>query len=734
MKRSNSSLRFISLLMLLVFLLCVINVLVAGVFHIHARSLTNFDGYISSVATVNQTVYASRGNIYDANGQVVAQDVETYDIICYLDKSRVANKNTIAYVDDPLYAATVLSPILDMEVEDIYYYLTANPDLYQTELGPKGRNLSEETVNKIKEIPDLHGIGFRKSYRRNYPQGKDFAPYLVGFAQSDDSGQLVGKMGLEAYLNDELTGTNGKHVYQQSKNGYILEGMYEKEVPAVDGNDVYLTIDSSIQEALETAFDDVEEENNASKAWGAVVEISTGKILGWGQTPSFDPNVLDIEDYNNYGSQFAYEPGSVMKSFIYATAMDLGTYKGSDTFNSEPYCYLSSGSEPYRSYGNAYGCISNAGNKVWGNIELDYGLILSSNVATSTLLSDYVGTGNYLNYLRNFGFFEKVDTDNIPEITGTLNYTYPSEKLALTYGQGSSVTMLQLLQAYTAIFGNGEMVKPYYIDHIVDPNTNEIVYQAERTVVSTPIKESTAKQMQALLERVVSDPKGTAKFYSVDEVNIMAKTGTSEIAVDGSYGSSDSITSVMLAFPADNPQYMIYFAYISPYDYYNHTYSTPVKNLIRRVAILTNVGYNLSDNQINHSVTRNSMPALINMPSAEAYNLLSDEYDVILIGNGNTIIDQYPLAGDDAYTGQKVFLTTNSSFVSCPDFKGWSRKEISEYWYCSNIPITLTGYGIVTEQSVSPGTPIDANTEIIVSLSDIHPVKNDDSVLDDSGE
>ncbi|MBR2577660.1 MAG: penicillin-binding protein 2, partial [Erysipelotrichaceae bacterium] len=546
---------------------CIINVFVVSIFKVHVRSNTSLESYVQSVSLVSEKIYAKRGNIYDANGEIVAQDQKTYDIICFLDESRKSGNN-IAYVDDPLYTSQVLANFLDMDQSDIYYLLTSNPDLYQVELGIKGRNLSEETMNAILNYPNIHGIGFKESNKRIYSQGLSFAPYLIGFAQSDEDGKLIGKMGLEAYLNEELSGIDGKHIYQQDKHGYILTGMYEEKIPAENGYDVYTTIDTSIEQALEKAFEDVVEQNNASQAWGAVVEINTGKILAWGQTPSFDPNVLEIENYNNMGSQVPYEPGSVMKSFIYATAMDIGKYDGHAYFDSDPFCYLSNGNYPYRTYGgNSYGCISNAGRKSWGTIELDYGLIYSSNVATSTLLTDYVGPDTYSEYLEKFGFFQNVDTDGIAEVTGYKNYTWPSEKLALTYGQGSSVTMLQLLQAYTAIFGNGEMLKPYFIDKIVDTDSNEIIYTGKRTVVNTPIKESTAKEIQALLTRVVSDPAGTAKYYAVDEVNIMAKTGTSEIVEGSGYNSDDSITSVMLAFPAESPEYMIYFAYISPYDY-----------------------------------------------------------------------------------------------------------------------------------------------------------------------
>lgn len=721
MKQSNAMLRIIYLLALTLTIICIVNVFIVSVFKVHIRSNTSLEPYIESVSLVSETIYAKRGNIYDANGQIVAQDQKTYDIICYLDKNRKSGKN-VAYVDDPLYTSQVLANYLDMDASDIFYYLTNNPNLYQTELGLKGRNLSEETKNAILNYDGIHGIGFKESTKRIYNQGRNFAPYLIGYAQSDEDGKLIGKMGLEAYLNDELSGIDGKHIYQKDKNGYVLTGMREEVEPASNGYDVYTTIDTSIQQALETAFDEVTSQNNASKAWGSVMEINTGKILAWGQTPSFDPNDMNtIEDWTNMGSQVPYEPGSVMKSFIYATAMDIGTYNGHATFDSSAYCYLTNGNQPYRSYGENYGCISNAAGKSWGTIELDYGLIYSSNVATSTLLSDYVGVEKYSEYLDKFGFFKKVDTDGIEEVSGVKHYNWPSEKLSLTYGQGSSVTMLQLMQGYSAIFGNGEMVKPYYIDKIVDSDNDEIIYSGKRTVVSTPIKQSTAKQMQELLTRVVSDKAGTAKYYAVDEVDIMAKTGTSEIIEGGGYNSDDSITSVMLAFPANNPQYMIYFAYISPYDYYNHTFSNPIKNLIKRTAILTEVGYNQNEHQINNIIKKEEMPNVIGENYNDAYELLNAEYelDVIRIGNGDIVYKQYPEANSQVYSKTKVYLLTDTNTISLPNFNGWTRKEVINYWNISGVPIMMDGYGVAYEQSLPAGSNVNEYSDVTVKFKNI---------------
>lgn len=717
MKRSNGVLRFIYLISLIACGLVVINVFLVCVFKIHPRSLTSLDSYIQNVSMVQETVHAKRGNIFSSTGEVVAQDEGTYDIICYLSKSRMAANNEPAYIVDPLYTAQVLATVLNGDQQQIYYNLTSNTKLYQTELGLIGKNISQEKKELI-ESYNLPGIGFRSSYTRTYPEGSAFSPYLIGFAQSNEDGKLIGKMGLEQYLNSELSGKDGSHLYQQDKNGYILEGMYEETIEAQNGYDVYTTIDPSIQDALVSSFDELAE--GAGNAWGSVVEIQSGKILAWAQKPTFNPNTLDIETYNNLGSQLPYEPGSVFKSIIYAAAIDSGKYDGQMDFDSSKYCYLSIGNDPVRTYGdNNYGCISNANGHEWGNIELDYGLIYSSNVATSTLLSNYLGTETFIDYVKKFGFFKKVDTDGMAEESGVLNYTYPGEKLSLTYGQGSSVTMLQLLQAYTAIFGNGEMVKPYYIDKIVDSDNNKLIYQGQRTVVDRVISEGTAKQMQDLLYRVVYDQRGTASIYKIDEVEIIAKTGTAEKMNGGEYDKDEYVNSVMLAFPAQSPKYMIYYAYVYPYDYGNVDNTGAIKDLIRRCALLTNVNYDSSKN-ISNEIVKYNMPNVLSKTYNEAREILAKtNSDVYKIGNGNTVIKQYPEKGETIYTNSKVFLLTDDGSTTLPDFTNWTRKELIAYWNMSGIAFNFNGYGIVSDQSIPAGTIVNKEDEVNITFKQI---------------
>lgn len=722
MKSRNGLLRFIALAAVAAALIMAINVVMVAVFKLHVRSLTSLEPYVDSVNYVRETIYANRGNIYDANGMTIAQDESTYSIICYLSKSRLNADGTPAYVEDKEYTARVLASILDGDESEIYAILVAADGRYQTEIGTVGRLIDEDTKLKIEEY-GLPGVEFVASSKRYYPLGDYFSPYLVGFAQ-DDGGKLVGKMGVEQYLNDELSGIDGYRTYQADKDGYVLEGMSEEVVEAVDGYDVYLTLDNVIQDALQTSLEETMQERGAARAWGAVVEIKTGKILAWGQTPSFDNNKLDIKDYNNFGSQTLYEPGSVFKSFAYAAAMDSGNYDGTRLVDSDNFCYTSIGTDPVRTYSdNNYGCITNSENKTYGMVEYDYGLIMSLNTVTSSIITDLITPAEYLEYLDAFGFFKAVDTDGILENVGTIQFEQPVEKLTTTYGHGLTVNMLELLQAYSAIFGNGEMIKPYYIDKIVDPDTGNIIYQGQREVVGEPISEDTAKRMQDLLRRVVADESGTARYYEVEGLNVMAKTGTSQLLDDyGEYEEGGNVlSSVMLAFPYEDPQYMIYYAYQSGYDYNSHYYTEPVIELINKVALLENIQDTTSANETEvQDVKKIEMADLSGHTLEYAQSKLEgSSLEVIVLGDGKDVIAQYPKAGTVIYSGSKVYLLCNKDSFAMPDISGWSRKEVSELWSLTDVAFTLNGYGIVTSQSIAPGEMVYKDSVIEVTFGDI---------------
>lgn len=723
-RRKPKTVSTIMIVTLVTIMLLVTDVFCVAIGKTHPNSGTDLNLYVDSSNTVVDYTKAMRGNLYDRNGNVIAQDTRTYNIVCILDESRPSIDGEISYVKDKETTASALSKILMIDYDKVLALL--NQDVYQTELGNAGRNLSKNTKDEIEAL-QLPGIEFTDSIQRLYPN-HTFASNLIGYAIADESGSTVGQMGLELYLDSYLSGQDGKRVYQVDKNGYVLPGMKEENVSAVNGNDVYLTLDVSIQQALETAFKETEEKFNATSVWGGVMELDTGKVVAWGQSPSFDPNSLEnITNYNNIGSQSAYEPGSTMKTFVWAAAINEGKYDGSALADGNEFCWTSDAdNNPSKtSQDNAMGaCIYNANRKKWGTVTLDDGLVYSLNSVAATIETEVITPAIYEQYLDDFGFFQKVDTDGLPESEGIKQFTWPADKLSLSYGQGSTVTMLQMFQAHSAIFSDGTMVKPYFVESIRDPyDSSNVIYQAETEATGNPITEESAKKIQSILYEVVNRSDGTARFFKIPECELIGKTGTAEVAGnDGKYESGRNIASVMLAMPADDPKVLVYYAFDAAYTVEMATYTEPQKSLLRKIAQVygfsqddSSVAVVTTDENADVELVETSMPSLLNHTVEYAKNQLDgSNTQLIVLGGGNNVIDQYPKTSDTLTSGDRVFLLTDSNSFEMPDLTGWTRKDVAALWSITGFGFELSEEGVVTSQSVPAGTTVTKGTVIQV--------------------
>lgn len=732
--RSNKAVSVITLTTLVAMIALATNVFLVSVEQLHLRSNEDIRPHMNATYVKDSVIKSVRGKILDRAGNVIAEDNHTFNIYCILDPNRINADDTPAYVFDKQDAAKKIAPILHMEVDDLLRYLNQK-DLYQTELGLAGRNLSKTTMEDIKAL-NIPGIGFTESVERVYPLGT-FASNLIGFAQSDENGSIVGKMGTELYLNSYLAGKDGHIVAQVDKQGYIMPGMHKDVISPVNGNNVTLTLDHEIQEALEESFKMTEERFDADRIWGSVMDIKTGKILAWGQYPSFDPNVREIKDYNNYGAQLPYEPGSTLKAFTWAAAMNEGKYDGSAKVDSGPYSFKSDEyNNPVRVKSGGYGTIYNARRKQWGMIDYDYGLIYSSNTITAEVQNSLINPDIHLDYLKRFGFFQPVSTDGLPEETGRLNFIWPADKLALSYGQGSTVTMLQMLQAYSAIFGDGNMVRPYYVDNIVDPyDSNKVIYQAKPKITGTPITAKTAHDEQKILYRVINDHDGTGKFYQIPECKLIGKTGTTQVASNGSYQSGYTISSIMTALPAEDPQVMVYYCFESPYDPNAHVDTKPVTSLIRKTAMRLALAGNKNidttatldgektpldeETETLKEIKTYEMMPLVNHSLEYAKDKLKETHaEVIVLGSGTTVIDQYPVENSYINTNDKVFLLTDTNSFTMMDMTGWTRKDVTGLWQVSQFGFKLEGYGKVIKQNIPPGSKVSRGDQIEVEFEE----------------
>ena len=237
----------------------------------------NLSEFSENRNTTKETLYATRGTIYDSNKEILAQTVDSYKIIAYLDKSRSKNSTTPHHVVDKELTAQKLAPILNMTEERILEILNQD-NLYQVEFGTHGKGLTELQKEEIESLK-LPGIDFIASSKRYYPN-LDFASYTLGYVQTNEETQeMNGEMGVELYYNKELAGTNGSLEYQKDANGYTLINSPVIQIDKIDGVDIYLTIDSNVQLIVERAFNEYFESSGAKTGGMVVADAKTGKIL-----------------------------------------------------------------------------------------------------------------------------------------------------------------------------------------------------------------------------------------------------------------------------------------------------------------------------------------------------------------------------------------------------------------------------------------------------------------------
>ena len=278
-----------------------------------------------------------------------------------------------------------------------------------------------------------------------------------------------------------------------------------------------------------------------------------------------------------------------------------------------------------------------------------------------------------------------------------------------------------MLQAYSAIFGDGTMVKPYFVESVRDAyDPSRVIYQAETKKTGKPITAETAKQVQGILYRTVNDSDGTAKYYQIPECKLMGKTGTTELAVGGTYESGKTITSIMCALPAEDPQVIVYYCFQARYDQAAHVRSDAAVNFIRTVALTYGFTGDLEpEPEVIPEETAEyrswDMPLLLNHSIDYAEKKL-DAYDcdVYVLGSGSTVIDQFPRSTDTITSGQRVFLLTDTTSFVMPDMKGWTRKDVAALWAVSGFGFQLSGEGKVESQSVPAGTTVTKGSDIKV--------------------
>ena len=723
MKNRNNTVKINKIILIgIVFLFAMIitKMLYISITNKAALNGMNLKTFASNRDTLKQTLFANRGTIYDVNGDVLAQNVNSYTVIAYLASTRTTNEKNPQHVVDKEYTAVELEKVFinhkinNMSKDYILSLLnskikscdsndncTEKPP-YQVELGPGGRGITELIKEDIEAL-DLPGIDFIQSTKRYYKMG-NFASYVIGYSKKNDDGELVGEMGIEDYYDKELKGKNGYSEYQVDAYGYQIPNTPSNTDNPENGSDIYLTLDNTIQLKLESIIKELNDMYTMSWITFSVADAKTGAILATASSPNFNPNTLEIDSYLTPLTQYAYEPGSTMKIFSFMAAMENEVYKGDELY---PSGTIKVGDITIKDF-NGVG---------WGTITYDEGFAYSSNVA-ATKLAQKMGKAKLKNYYDLAGFGVKTGIELPNESAGKISFNYEVEVSNASFGQGILTTPIQTIQALTAISNNGVILKPYIVSKIVNPDTKEITYEAKKEEIKTIASQETVEKIKTLMYDVVYSGKTDAKYFKPNNVSLIGKTGTAQIASkNGGYlnGPYDYIRSFVGLFPAEDPQYIVHISVKQLVGSFK-TVANKVADLVDDIASYKNIT-NIETEQ--EKVI--SMPNVINKSQEEGVTTLETlNLKTVVLGEGTKIINQYPHKNEKVNKNGIVLLLTNNDTYRMPNIYNWSSAEVKYLCNFINLKCQYDGYGYVTDYSIKTGEIITKKDNLTITFENIY--------------
>ncbi len=681
---------FLMLLTVLALFACVWKyaVIIGG--HTDAHNLTK-----SRVTQLTKTeiVAAKRGSIVDSDGNAIASTGSTYTIYAVLKPQYKGDKSKTVVDKDK--TAEKLAKYLNMSKSDILKRL--NPSKSQTtqvEFGASGKGLSLATRQAI-EKEKLPGIHFQTTAARLYPNGI-FASHEIGRTQAvekDGVTKLKGIMGLEKSFNKILSGRHGSEQVQKDSFGYTISGTKQKIKKAENGGTVYTTLNSNLQSYLETLMTKVQDKYSPKTMTATLMNAKTGAILATSQRPTYEPTTGSglNNTWQNMLVETQYEPGSVMKIMTLASAIDSGNYNPNQYYKTGKIRVADT--DIYDSHRSG-----------WGMIPLSEAFTRSSNVGM-VKLEQAMGAKTWLSYLHKFGFGSKTNMPFSGESSGGISYGSTPEQASTAFGQAINVTVAQMLRAMSAVAGNGQMVQPRIVSKTVAGDGTVTKYQKKK--LAKVVSASAAKQVRAAMVKVVNDEIGTGGAYAMKGVDVGVKTGTAQISSSNGYltGAHDYIYSVGGMIPSKNPKYIIYITMKQP----NITDSsvtapevmaTIFKPLIKRALALDSG----DDSDIAGDMVKVADYNGKSLTTAKAA-LKKAGFDVAVVGTGNKVVQQLPIANKKAMAGSRVILMTNGA-MTMPSVSGWGKSDVLKLAQITGVKITLKGEGYASAQTLKAGSLI----------------------------
>ncbi|MFB4211031.1 penicillin-binding protein [Shouchella sp. JSM 1781072] len=698
---------------LLFIFLAVFAVLVGRIAYIQlAKEVKGNDLVAMAEERYNQSevLPSERGSILDRNASVLAEDVPAYHVLAVLSE----NQGEGNYIKDTEATAEQLAPYVQLEVDELASMLNKGKEegRYQIELGPTSRYLPYETKEDIVEL-QLPGIQMEETTRRYYPK-QTFASHVIGQQSVNEE---INNIGLEGRLDEYLASEDGAIEY--SRLGKVNSPAENITLPQ-DGADIQLTIDTRIQASMEQAMSQVELEYAPEKMTAIAADANTGEILAMSNRPSFNPNQYgQIENYLNYAVTDAVEPGSTLKMFTVAAAIEEGYFNDEQMFKSGNY-EIDMNSK-----------IHDVNPDGWGEITYEEGFHRSSNVLMSKLVLEDLGIEPFYQYLEAFGFSQPTGIDLDQESPGRLEKGRRLDAATTAFGQTSTMTPIQLIQGATAIANGGTMMKPYIVQEIRDEE-GESLQQGESEVVGEPISAETAAHVRDLLRGVVTEEHGTGNKYNIQGLEVAGKTGTAQIAEQGGYlkGNGQYLYSFLGMAPYDDPDIVVYVSVTKPNLSSDQSGNDPVSTIFNAVmqSSMAYLDLEPNDEELQEEAEDQGfhMIEAIGERTSQATETLADK-DVVVIGDGDTIEHQEPEAGTRLLEDETVILITNGDEKTIPDMSGWSRRDVLKMVHLLDLELDYSGSGYVVQQEPIAGTAIAEGDAVSVTLESTPPQDVDET-------
>lgn len=688
------------------------------------------------------TVSAKRGTIYDANGNVLAESASVWQVVM----SPVNFKND----KQRQAAAKGLSEIFDLEYNDVLddtkqqsHYVVVKRRIESDE-----REKVLELIDTLKKDYSCSGvIQLLDDYKRYYPKNS-LASSVIGFTGSDDQGLE----GIEYEYDSYLSGTPGRIITAQNARGTDMPFRYEQNVESEDGNNVYLTIDETIQSICEKYMQKGVEDNNVlNKGVCIAMDVNTGAILAMVTTDGYDlnnPYELSAKDkkkikstpkkkqaeaesaalsnmWRNKAVADTYMPGSVFKMCVASAALE-------ENLVNEKTSFTCTGSISVE--GETIHCSNIAGHGTQSFVEV----ISNSCNPAFIQIGQMLGAGKFRQYYQGFGFSDKTGID----LPGEAEDSFWKEgkmggvDLAVaSFGQNFSITPIQMITACAAVSNGGYVVQPHVVSKITDSKGN-VIKTVDKKIKRQVISDDTSKKMNEYLE-YNTERQGAAAGY-ISGYKVAGKTGTTEkrgVTKFESSFSEDYISSFCGYAPADDPQIAMLVFFDTPDGdaYYGSQVSSPVFiNIMSEVLPYLDVKTSYTDEELGYVDASAGDYTGVSVDEAKTA-VEADGFTATVKGNGSTVISQIPTVSSGLQKGGSIVLYTDSDSqsetVSVPSLIGLSPDEVNNVASAYGLNVSFSGAttssGTSSSQNIEAGTSVSPGTVITVSFADSSSTLNE---------